>query len=40
MVCRYEGEFYGGFVDGLGMYTSPSAGEVYKGEFVLGKKHG
>ncbi|KAK9805746.1 hypothetical protein WJX73_005145 [Symbiochloris irregularis] len=36
---KYEGEFNGGFVEGLGMHTSVG-GEVYKGQYALGKRHG
>lgn len=37
--CRYEGEFHSGFAHGVGMYTSHD-GEVYRGEFLLGKRNG
>ena len=37
--CRYEGEFHSGFAHGLGMYSSPE-GEIYRGEFLLGKRNG
>jgi hypothetical protein len=38
--CRYEGEFQAGYAHGLGMFTSPSKGEVYVGEFFAGQRHG
>lgn len=38
-MCRYEGEFRGGFAHGLGVYTAAD-GQVYRGEFLYGKKHG
>ena len=37
--CRYEGEFFAGFANGLGAYTSMD-GEVYRGEWLYGKRHG
>ena len=37
--CRYEGEFAGGFAHGLGIF-SKADGQVYRGEFMYGKKHG
>ena len=37
--ARYEGEFHSGFAHGLGMYTSHE-GEIYRGEFLLGKRNG
>lgn len=36
---RYEGEFAGGFAHGLGIF-SKADGQVYRGEFMYGKKHG
>ena len=36
---RYEGEFHTGFVNGLGQYTGAN-GEVYRGEWLYGKRHG
>eukprot|EP00803_Ostreobium_quekettii_P009913 evm.model.scf_942EXC.5 EVM.evm.TU.scf_942EXC.5 scf_942EXC:31247-37403(+) len=36
---KYEGEFYAGFVHGLGMLSGAN-GEVYRGEFHAGKKQG
>lgn len=37
--CRYEGEFAAGFAHGLGVYTAAD-GQVYRGEFMYGRKHG
>lgn len=37
--CRYEGEFQMGFSQGLGQYTGMN-GEVYRGEWLFGKRHG
>lgn len=37
--CRYEGEFHTGYVNGLGQYTGVN-GEVYRGEWLYGKRHG
>ena len=37
--CRYEGEFAYGFAHGLGMHTT-AKGEIYRGEYLLGKRHG
>lgn len=39
LICRYEGEFFAGFANGLGSYTS-AGGEVYRGEWLYGKRHG
>jgi MORN repeat len=39
MLHRYEGEFDTGFATGLGQYTAVD-GEVYKGEWAFGKRHG
>lgn len=36
---RYEGEFSAGFANGLGSFTGVS-GEVYRGEWLYGKRHG
>ena len=36
---RYEGELYLGFASGLGMLTRQD-GRVYRGEFLLGRRHG
>ena len=36
---RYEGEFAYGFAHGLGMHTRMN-GEIYRGEYLLGKRHG
>jgi len=36
---RYVGEFKGGFIEGLGVYTT-SNGEIYDGHFIKGKKEG
>lgn len=36
---KYEGEFHMGFIQGLGQYTGMN-GEVYRGEWVYGKRHG
>ncbi len=39
MSVRYEGEFSYGFAHGLGMHTTVD-GEIYRGEYMLGKRHG
>ena len=36
---RYEGELHLGFASGLGMLTRQD-GKVYRGEFLLGRRHG
>jgi hypothetical protein len=36
---KYEGEFHTGYVNGLGQYTGVN-GEVYRGEWLYGKRHG
>ena len=38
-MCRYEGEFSYGFANGLGQYMAAN-GEVYRGEWMFGKRHG
>ena len=38
-ICRYEGEFFAGFANGLGAFTG-AKGEVYRGEWRYGKRHG
>lgn len=37
--CRYEGEFAYGFAHGMGMHTT-ARGEIYRGDYLLGKRHG
>ncbi len=39
VLSRYEGEFHNGYVNGLGQYTGVN-GEVYRGEWMYGKRHG
>ena len=37
---RYEGEFYLGYVHGLGKYTSSINNTIYEGQWVFGREHG
>lgn len=39
VLSRYEGEFHNGYVNGLGQYAGVN-GEVYRGEWMYGKRHG
>ncbi len=39
ILFRYEGEFFYGFANGLGSYSS-SSGETYRGEWSYGKRSG
>ena len=40
LCCRYEGEFYLGYVHGLGKYTSTINNTIYEGQWVYGQQHG
>lgn len=37
--CRYEGDFEGGYVHGMGQFTGKD-GKVYRGEWSAGRRHG
>ena len=40
LCCRYEGEFYLGYVHGLGKYTSSINNTIYEGQWMYGREHG